>query len=65
MSDETRKTLLVEYQERKQDEITHPFLDEKLKIGQLFFAQSLLLARYLRGDMNFYPPLSGGELMWF
>jgi CRISPR-associated protein Cas1 len=56
MSDETRKTLLVEYQERKQDEITHPFLDEKLKIGQLFFAQSLLLARYLRGDMNFYPP---------
>jgi CRISP-associated protein Cas1 len=56
MDDDTRKTLLVKYQERKQDEITHPFLDEKLKIGQLFFAQALLLARYLRGDTDNYPP---------
>lgn len=56
MDDETRKTLLVKYQERKQDEITHPFLEEKIKIGQLFFAQALLLARHLRGDTDGYPP---------
>ncbi len=56
MSDETRKTLLVAYQERKQEEILHPFLDEKVTIGLLFHTQALLMARYLRGDLDGYPP---------
>jgi len=56
MDDDTRKTLLVTYQERKQEEITHPFLDEKVMIGMLFHIQALLMARYLRGDMDGYPP---------
>jgi len=56
MSDDTRKTLLVAYQERKQEEIYHPFLDEKVTIGILFHIQALLLARYLRGDLDGYPP---------
>jgi CRISPR-associated protein Cas1 len=56
MDDETRKTLLVTYQERKQEEITHPFLDEKIMIGMLFHVQAMLMARYLRGDMDGYPP---------
>jgi len=56
MNDETRKTLLVAYQERKQEEIQHPFLDEKVTIGLLFHVQALLLARYLRGDLDGYPP---------
>ena len=56
MNDETRKTLLVAYQERKQDEIMHPFLDEKVSVGILFHVQSLLLARCLRGDLDGYPP---------
>ena len=56
MNDETRKTLLVAYQERKQEEITHPFLDEKVSIGILFHVQALLLARCLRGDLDGYPP---------
>lgn len=56
MNDDTRKTLLVAYQERKQEEIVHPFLDEKVTIGLLFHVQSLLLARYLRGDLDGYPP---------
>lgn len=56
MSDETRKTLLVAYQERKQEEITHPFLDEKVSIGILFHVQALLMARCLRGDLDGYPP---------
>jgi CRISP-associated protein Cas1 len=56
MNDDTRKTLLVAYQERKQEEIYHPFLDEKVTIGLLFHVQALLLARYLRGDLDGYPP---------
>lgn len=56
MNDETRKTLLVAYQERKQEEIQHPFLDEKVSIGLLFHVQALLLARCLRGDLDGYPP---------
>jgi CRISPR-associated protein Cas1 len=56
MSDETRKTVLVAYQERKQEEIMHPFLEEKVSIGILFFSQALLLARHLRGDLDGYPP---------
>lgn len=56
MDDETRKTLLVTYQKRKQEEITHPYLEEKMPVGLLMYAQALLLARYLRGDIDGYPP---------
>ncbi len=56
MDDDTRKKVLVAYQERKQEEITHPFLDEKMMIGMLFHIQALLLARFLRGDLDGYPP---------
>lgn len=56
MNDETRKTLLVAYQERKQEEIYHPFLDDKVTIGLLFHIQAMLLARCLRGDLDGYPP---------
>jgi CRISPR-associated protein Cas1 len=55
MDDETRKTVLVAYQKRKQDEILHPFLEEKVTIGLLFHMQALLLARCLRGDLDGYP----------
>jgi CRISP-associated protein Cas1 len=56
MTDDTRRTVLVAYQERKQEEILHPFLDEKIHIGILFHIQALLMARYLRGDLDGYPP---------
>lgn len=56
MDDETRKTLLVAYQKRKQEEIRHPFLEEDVQIGLLFHVQALLLARHLRGDLDAYPP---------
>jgi CRISPR-associated protein Cas1 len=56
MDDETRKKVLVAYQERKREEILHPFIDEKVAIGLLPFVQALLLARHLRGDMDGYPP---------
>ena len=56
MSDDARKTLLTVWQKKKQEEIYHPFLDEKLPIGLLPHAQALLLARHLRGDLDAYPP---------
>jgi CRISPR-associated protein Cas1 len=56
MDDDTRKTLLIAYQKRKQEEIEHPYLKEKMAIGLLPYAQALLMARYLRGDIDGYPP---------
>lgn len=56
MDDATRKTVLMAYQARKQEEVMHPYLNEKIEIGLLFYAQALLLARYLRGDIDGYPP---------
>lgn len=56
MDDDTRKTVLVAYQKRKQEEMEHPFLKEKVSVGILFYVQALLMARYLRGDMDMYPP---------
>jgi CRISPR-associated protein Cas1 len=56
MSDSCRKTVLTEYQNRKQDEVFHPFIEEKIKIGLLFFVQANLLARHIRGDIDGYPP---------
>ncbi len=56
MDDETRKTVLVAYQKRKQDEIRHPFLQEDVPVGLLLHVQALLLARHLRGDLDAYPP---------
>lgn len=57
MSDETRKTVLTVYQNRKQEESNHPFLGEKMPLGLFFFTQALLMARYLRGDLDGYPPV--------
>jgi len=56
MSDAARKTVIESWQKRKMDEITHPFLGEKIYVGLLPYAQALLLARHLRGDLESYPP---------
>jgi CRISP-associated protein Cas1 len=56
MDDETRKVVLVAYQQRKQEEIQHPFLGENISVGLLPHVQALLLARHLRGDLDGYPP---------
>jgi CRISPR-associated protein Cas1 len=55
MDDDTRKTVLVAYQDRKQEEIKHPFLDDETTVGMLVHLQALLLARHLRGDLDAYP----------
>lgn len=56
MSDEARKTLLSEWQNKKKEVITHPYLNEKVEWGMIPFVQAMLLSRYLRGDIDEYPP---------
>jgi len=56
MSDTTRKAVLNAWRDRKEEEITHPFLKERMHIGWLPHIQALLLSRYLRGDLDGYPP---------
>ncbi|ADN01354.1 type I-C CRISPR-associated endonuclease Cas1c [Spirochaeta thermophila] len=55
LTEKGRKKVLTAYQQRKQEEITHLFLGEKIPIGLLFYVQGLLLARYIRGDLDGYP----------
>lgn len=56
MNDKTRATVIESYQKKKQEEIMHPYLEEKVKIGLLPHIQALLMARYVRGDIECYPP---------
>lgn len=56
MTDSGRRKFLKQWQERKQETITHPYLEEKLAWGLIPYVQALLLARYLRGDLDNYPP---------
>jgi CRISP-associated protein Cas1 len=56
LSEKAKKALLETYQKRKQETIIHPFLQEKMQIGVLFYYQALLLSRYIRGDIEEYPP---------
>ncbi|MCC9078490.1 type I-C CRISPR-associated endonuclease Cas1c [Litorilinea aerophila] len=56
MDDRTRKEVLVAWQKRKQEEILHPFLKERIPFGLLPHVQASLLARYVRGDLDAYPP---------
>jgi CRISPR-associated protein Cas1 len=55
LTDTARKELLIAYQERKKDELTHPFLGEKITLGLVPHIQAQLLARHLRGDIDGYP----------
>ncbi|ELR65964.1 CRISPR-associated protein Cas1 [Photobacterium marinum] len=56
IKEDARKAVLQAYQLKKQEEIIHPFLNEKVAIGLLPHVQSMLLARYIRGDLDNYPP---------
>lgn len=56
LTDQARKTFLKSWQERKRETITHPYLGEKIPWGLVPYIQALLLARYLREDLDDYPP---------
>lgn len=55
MDDELRKKLLTEWQNKKKESLTHPYLKEKIQWGMVPYVQAMLLARYLRGDLDGYP----------
>ncbi len=55
MDDELRRKVLTEWQNKKKETITHPYLKEKVEWGMVPFVQAMLLARYLRGDLDGYP----------
>lgn len=55
MHDETRKALVIAYQKRKQEEITHPYLQERTTLGLVVHLQARLLSRVLRGELDTYP----------
>lgn len=55
LTDAARKRVLVAWQERKRDELRHPFLGETAPLGLAAHLQAQLLARHLRGDLDGYP----------
>ena len=56
LSEKGRRKVLEQWRGRKRACIQHPFLKEKLPIGMIPYAQSMLFARVLRGDLDRYPP---------
>ncbi len=56
LTDNGRKAFITAWQKRKDDELKHPFLDERIEWGSVPYAQALLLSRYIRGDLDAYPP---------
>ena len=56
MKEKSRKKVIVAWQERKKDDVEHPFLHERMAVGLVFFIQARLLARTLRDDLEAYPP---------
>lgn len=55
LTDKGRKTFLTAWQMRKKEIVTHPFLQEKIPVGLIPYAQAMLLARFVRGDIDAYP----------
>jgi CRISPR-associated protein Cas1 len=56
MDEVTRRTVITAYQQRKREQVTHPYLEQKVAIGRLPFLQARVLARHLRGDLPAYVP---------
>lgn len=55
MTDNGMKTFLTAWQKRKRDEVLHPYLKEKINVGLLPYVQAMLMARFMRGDIDDYP----------
>ena len=55
MTDSGKKTFIASWQSRKKETIIHPYLNEKIEIGLLPYVQAMLMARYLRDELDNYP----------
>ena len=56
LNESGRKKVIAKWQERKKEELTHPYIKEKISWGLVPFLQASLLARFLRNDLDAYPP---------
>ncbi len=56
LTDTARAEFLTQWQKKKSEEIIHPYLKEKVQWGMIPFVQAMLLAKYIRGDLDDYPP---------
>lgn len=56
LNDRGRRTVLTSWQKRKMETVQHPFLQEKIPVGMIPYAQAMLFARVIRGDLDRYPP---------
>lgn len=56
LNEKGRRVVLSSWQKRKGEEISHPFLNEKIQVGMIPYSQAMLFARVLRGDLDCYPP---------
>lgn len=56
LSDKAKRIVIDSWQKRKKEEIEHPYLKEKIPIGLIPYCQAMLLARYMRSDIDGYPP---------
>lgn len=56
MKEDARKTVLTAWQERKRETVRHPYLDEEMEVGLLWHIQARLLAKFVRGELDAYPP---------
>ena len=56
LTDDGRRKFFSAWQEKKREQLKHPYLEEKLQWGMIPYVQAQLLARLLRGDLDEYPP---------
>lgn len=56
LNESGRKKYLSAWQNKKAEKLTHPYLQENIEWGLVPYVQALLLARYIRGDLEGYPP---------
>ena len=56
LKDKVKRKVIQEWQLRKKEIITHPYLKEKIPIGLIPYCQAMLLSKYFRGDIDGYPP---------
>lgn len=56
LKEDSRRAVVIAYQERKQETLTHPLLDSSMALGLVPFVQARLLARAVRGDAEGYQP---------
>jgi CRISPR-associated protein Cas1 len=56
MKDDARRQFLAAWQKRKQEQLVHPYLNERITWGLVAYSQAMLLSRHIRGDLDAYPP---------